>query len=166
MFQCRQSLTPILSFFKKTFCFIFLLFFLTSEKVFSGGEGTKSTSEIPLLSLSFESCDFEVEIAKTPETLGRGLMHRLHLESNRGMLFVYPQERLLTMWMKNTWISLDIIFLDSRKRIVCLYHRAVPFKTKLLSCPIPAQYVLEIPGGQAEKNSLNLGSQATFQEDF
>jgi uncharacterized protein len=69
---------------------------------------------------------FIVEIADTPEGQSYGLMYRTELEENRGMLFIFDQERQLSFWMKNTFIPLDIIFIDSDGTINTIHENTKP----------------------------------------
>jgi len=101
---------------------------------------------------------FRVEIADTPEKHALGLMQRRTIKSDYGMLFVFAEEELRSFWMKDTLITLDMIFLNSAGQVVAM-HESVPPCTAD-PCPsyeseIPARYVLEIAG--ARKLKLQLG---------
>jgi uncharacterized membrane protein (UPF0127 family) len=103
---------------------------------------------------------FQVEIADTPEMHARGLMYRRCIRDDYGMLFVFPGEDFRSFWMKNTLISLDIIFLNSGQQIVGMHLSVPPCKTD--PCPSytsssPARYVLELKGGLAKKLNLQIG---------
>jgi uncharacterized protein len=104
------------------------------------------------------------EIAATLDKRTTGLMFRNNLESDRGMLFVFPEMGYWTFWMKNTLIPLDIIWLDDFQRILHVESR-VPICTKIDdSCPRysarrESQYVLEIKAGMAEQLGLEPGQQ-------
>ncbi|MEM4152818.1 MAG: DUF192 domain-containing protein [Candidatus Pacearchaeota archaeon] len=111
-----------------------------------------------------DSC-FNVELATTPETRARGLMFRESLKDNEGMLFIFPEEKTHIFWMKNTFLSLDIIWIDSNGKVVFISPNAQPCKEE--PCPIiipesPAKYVLEIKAGRAEQIGLNLGDTVTI----
>jgi uncharacterized membrane protein (UPF0127 family) len=103
-----------------------------------------------------------VEIADTPEKRTRGLMYRRDLPSNAGMLFVFPRSEVLQFWMKNTPLSLDMIFFDRERRIVGIVERAQPFSTRAVGPDVPAQYVLEVHGGFAVQHGIAVGQSATF----
>ncbi|MCX8072476.1 MAG: DUF192 domain-containing protein [Candidatus Binatia bacterium] len=103
-----------------------------------------------------------VEIADTPAERARGLMYRRDLPANAGMLFVFPKAEVLQFWMKNTPLSLDMIFFDSERRIVGIVERAKPFSTRALGPDTPAQYVLEVHGGFAARHGITTGQQARF----
>ena len=110
-----------------------------------------------------ENCFF-VEIALTPEEKAKGLMFRSFLEENKGMLFVYDEEKIYNFWMKNTLIPLDIIWINSNKEIVHIEHKALPCNEECKSL-VPsknAQFVFEINGGMAEKLNINVGDEVEF----
>lgn len=101
-----------------------------------------------------------VEIANTLETLEDGLMYRESLDSNSGMLFVFPIEGIYSFWMKNTFIPLDIIWLDSLGKIVYIQKNATPCKTEICESYTTtdyALYVLEINSGKSDELDLNVG---------
>ena len=75
---------------------------------------------------------FVVEVAKTPEEQGRGLMYRREMAPNAGMLFVYPSGGRVTMWMKNTYIPLDMVFIGADGRITHIVERTVPLSNELI----------------------------------
>ena len=79
------------------------------------------------------------------------------------MLFVFPDERIRTFWMKNTTLSLDLIFISSHEKIVGIIHRATPFSTASLSVSRPSLFVLEIKGGLARRNRVEVGGRAHLE---
>jgi len=106
-----------------------------------------------------ENC-FNVEIASTSEELSKGLMFRENLEKNSGMLFVFPEENFHNFWMKNTLIPLDIIWINSNKKIIFIEHNVQPCLEEICetySSDEKALYVLEINGGMAEEIGLKIG---------
>lgn len=100
---------------------------------------------------------FDVEIADTPEKSKLGLMFRKQLDDDKGMLFLIPQKRTLYMWMKNTYISLDMLFFDSDGKIVKIISNTTPLSLKMLPSDIPVAGVLEINAGTAKKLNINIG---------
>lgn len=104
----------------------------------------------------------KVEIADTPAKRELGLQYRRELAEDRGMLFLFPSERELTFWMKNTPIPLDIIFIGQQRRIVGIVHQAVPFSTDSLSVSYPSRYVLEINGGLSRRHGIKAGDAVRF----
>lgn len=100
-----------------------------------------------------------VEVADTEEERAQGLMRRTSLEEDHGMLFLYPEERNVAFWMKNTKIPLDLIFIDSNFSIVDI-HTAQPCTSEACVPYSPekkAQHVLEVNAGFAERNALKTG---------
>jgi uncharacterized membrane protein (UPF0127 family) len=104
-----------------------------------------------------------IEVALTPEDQQRGLMGRPELAADAGMLFVFDAPRRLGFWMKDTLIPLDVVFIDSGKKIVDI-QTMPPCPAEVELCPNytakePALYALEINGGAAEKMGLKVGDQ-------
>ena len=99
----------------------------------------------------------EVEVARTAEERRVGLMHRTELAPDRGMLFDFGATRQVTMWMKNTLISLDMFFADEDGRIVTIAARTTPLSEKRIPSGEPVRYVLEMIGGSAERLGVAVG---------
>ena len=102
-----------------------------------------------------------LELAITPAERAKGLMHRKYLEENSGMLFVFEQEGKPEFWMNNTLIPLDIIFIDSNKKITDIMA-AEPCKKEPCKSYTPkaeAKYVLELNSGFAEKHNIQIGEE-------
>ncbi|MEI6805346.1 MAG: DUF192 domain-containing protein [Myxococcaceae bacterium] len=113
--------------------------------------------------ISFDKkASFQIEIVQKPAELEKGLMFRKSMPENAGMLFIFPSEKIQTFWMKNTLIPLDMVFMDSQKKIVGIVYNATPQTLDLRSVDKPSQYVLEINAGQALMNHLQIGSQANW----
>jgi uncharacterized membrane protein (UPF0127 family) len=98
-----------------------------------------------------------VEIVDTDASRAKGLMMRTFLPQGQGMLFVWPEEAPRTMWMKDTFIPLDIIFIDAQGKIVGIMTDAVPHDLSPLGTDRPARYVLEVPAGDAKRLGLAVG---------
>ena len=99
----------------------------------------------------------EVEIAAEDASRALGLMYRENLEPNRGMLFLFPEDGVYPFWMKNTIIFLDLIWLSAQGTIVHVESMVEPCTGD--PCPSyspggEARYVLELAGGEAERNGL------------
>ncbi|MBI4490598.1 MAG: DUF192 domain-containing protein [Deltaproteobacteria bacterium] len=104
-----------------------------------------------------------VEVADTPAKRELGLQYRRELDEDQGMLFLFPTERVQSFWMKNTPLSLDIIFIGSHRRIVGIIHQAIPFSTASLSVTTPSQFVLEIKGGLSRLRGIEVGDAVRFE---
>jgi len=100
---------------------------------------------------------FNVEIATTPEQMALGLMYRQSLAPNSGMLFVYPSERQVAFWMKNTFIPLDMLFIAADGRIRRIVERTVPLSTIPVSSVDSVRAVLEVNSGTAERLGIKPG---------
>lgn len=100
---------------------------------------------------------FAVEIARTDEERRTGLMHRRHLPEGRGMLFDFSPPQEISMWMKNTYISLDMIFIDADGRILRIAEDTEPESTRIISSRGPARAVLEVIAGTARKYGIAPG---------
>ncbi|MBT4710129.1 MAG: DUF192 domain-containing protein [Alphaproteobacteria bacterium] len=95
--------------------------------------------------------EFFIEIAITPAQRSQGLMYRTELAANAGMLFQYGEPQIITMWMANTLIPLDMIFIAANGRIVSIAERTVPESRATIASEAPAVAVLEVPGGTADR---------------
>ena len=107
-----------------------------------------------------------LDVAATPEELARGLMYRPFLPDDRGMLLLFPEERVPSIWMKNTLVRLDLVFLDSSGRVVEVIERVDPCAAD--PCPHyvprhPARTVLEIAAGVAGRHGLQPGDVIEFR---
>jgi hypothetical protein len=106
---------------------------------------------------------FLVEIADTAGKRQMGLQYRQNLADDRGMIFVFPAESLQSFWMKNTPISLDMIFINRDRKIVGIVEKTVPFSLDSRSVTAPSQYVLEINGGLARRYGIQTGDSVRFE---
>jgi len=100
---------------------------------------------------------FSVELALTPEQQALGLMYRSELPADAGMLFVHPEERPVHMWMKNTLIPLDMLFLAGDGTIVRIAEQTEPLSTRTISSGEPVKGVLELRGGTAHRLGIECG---------
>lgn len=109
---------------------------------------------------------FYIELAETPDEWKRGLMFREKLDENRGMLFIFDEEKERSFWMKNTLIPLDIIWINKNKEIIFISKNNQPCKTdkcQLIRSEKKVKYVLEVPAGIADKCGLTVGDKAVFK---
>lgn len=97
------------------------------------------------------------EVVATDASRQLGLMYRKSLGEHEGMLFVFPNEQPLSFWMRNTYVELDMIYMDKGFKVVSIIHRAVPLTETPRPSGKPAQYVLEVPGGSAKKWGIDAG---------
>jgi uncharacterized membrane protein (UPF0127 family) len=102
---------------------------------------------------------FSVEMAVTDEQRAKGLMYRRELADGRGMLFDFTPEQSISMWMKNTYISLDMIFIGADGRVTRVAENTEPESTRIISSGGPAKAVLEVIAGTARKYGIAQGDQ-------
>jgi len=102
---------------------------------------------------------FDVWVADTDPHREQGLMFVKTLAENSGMLFVYSQPRQISMWMKNTLIPLDMLFVDAHGRVDQIIANARPLSLDILSSKKPAQWVIELNGGAAAAHGITAGAQ-------
>ncbi len=121
------------------------------------GFATFERSELAIETAEGARHTFQVELATDFQQRAQGLMFRRALAPDAGMLFVYPRPRVISMWMKNTLIPLDMLFIAPDGRIVAVIERTVPFSLKSLSSGAPAIGVLEVNGGTAARLGLRPG---------
>ena len=103
-----------------------------------------------------------VELARTPEEQMRGLMFRRSLGPDAGMLFLFDRAEPRRFWMRNTYIPLDMIFLDAERVVVSIEENTVPLDETGRGPDQPAQFVVEVAGGYARSHGISVGSRAQF----
>ncbi|MDA0378227.1 MAG: DUF192 domain-containing protein [Bacteroidetes bacterium] len=95
-----------------------------------------------------------IELAESPEEQAQGLMYRRTLPDRGGMLFVDPVETMRSFWMKNTALSLDILFVDTDGHIVNIAKRTTPFSEEQIKSTGPARYVVEVRAGFTDRYGI------------
>jgi len=124
-----------------------------------------SMSATKFISVFIANKEFIVEIADTEKKKATGLMFRESIPAHFGMLFLYSNEDYRGMWMKNTLINLDLIFLNKNKEIVDIKHNVPPCKNdpcKTYISKSKAQYVLELKGNKSKELDLKEGDRVFF----
>lgn len=104
----------------------------------------------------------DIEIADNEAKTMQGLMYRKSMEDNRGMLFIFPKEEEHSFWMKNTLISLDIIFVNANKKIIKIHKSTTPLSTKSLPSGGPTIYVVEVNAGYTDKYGISEGDMINY----
>jgi len=104
----------------------------------------------------------DIEIADNEAERMRGLMDRQNLPDNAGMLFIFQNDEPRSFWMKNTFISLDIIYINSNKEIVSIQKYTQPKSTYSIPSEKPAMYVLEVNAGFTDKYGIKPGDKIGF----
>jgi uncharacterized protein len=105
---------------------------------------------------------FAIEVASTEQEKALGLMFRTELRDGEGMLFPYTAERGLQMWMHNTYIPLDMVFIRSDGTIARIEERAEPLSDRVISSGAAVLAVLEIPGGAAARLGIKSGDKVRY----
>lgn len=109
-----------------------------------------------------ELCRIKAELAVTNEEQSRGLMFRKDLGPDSGMLFVNSGDEMRSFWMKNTYIPLDMIFINSRNEVRHIHYGAKPLDETAIHSQYPVQYVLEVNAGKAKKCNIRQGTQMSI----
>lgn len=105
---------------------------------------------------------FTVELATTPAQMEQGLMFRQSLAPDAGMLFDFVTPSRAMMWMKNTLIPLDMLFVDGQGRIVNIHERAVPGSLDTIAAAAPVRAVIELNGGTAARLGIRPRDRVIF----
>lgn len=135
----------------KIFPFIFLCFFMIQCQT------EKATVKIRINKKSYQ-----FELASTPEQRRKGLMHRTELASDHGMLFVFPKERILNFWMKDTLLPLQIAYIDKDLTIFEI-RRLRPLDTNTVQSSKPAKFALEVNEGFFLRNNIKTGDKIKIE---
>jgi uncharacterized protein len=104
----------------------------------------------------------DIEIADNDAKRAQGLMWRRSMSENTGMLFIFEDEKPLNFWMKNTVISLDIIYVNESMDIITIYDNTVPLSEMLIPSEKPAKYVVEVNAGFCYRHKVQSGDKIKF----
>lgn len=107
----------------------------------------------------------DIEVADNTQLRARGLMYRKSIPNNAGMLFTFDFEDYQGFWMKNTYIALDILFVNSNKEIVTLHANTIPMSKNNYESTEPAMYVVEVNAGYCMENNIKVGDLISFKID-
>lgn len=137
------------------------LFAVAAMLAFSGVADVSHAAEFQPLEIVTKAGvrTFTVEVAKTEKERETGLMYRKEMADDRGMLFDFSPEQPVSMWMKNTILSLDMIFIGANGRITRIAENTEPQSLKIISSGGPAKGVLEVVAGTARKYGIAPGDQ-------
>ena len=139
---------------------VFLLFISAgciSQTQFKSGSLTINTK--------FDNLSYRVEVADTRRLKGIGLMYRSSLPAGQGMLLLNEKPQRLNVWMKNTFIPLDIIYIDTDGHIVKIVENAQPESTAVMPSEGKVKAVLELNAGQVRQREISIGDRVTYQVD-
>lgn len=116
-----------------------------------------SAAHASCVSIDLNHDAIKAEVADTPVLRSQGLMHRRQLASRAGMWFVMDKNSTSAFWMRNTYIPLDIVFIDRMYRVVHVHPHARPHDETPIGSPTPYDYVLEVPAGTAKRFGICVG---------
>jgi hypothetical protein len=109
-----------------------------------------------------ETHHFDIWVAETPKQQQQGLMFVRDLPAARGMLFVAKEPRVFDMWMRNTYIPLDMVFIGADGRISTIAENTTPHSRAIVSSKVPVGAILELKGGEAARRALHAGDKVTW----
>lgn len=109
---------------------------------------------------------FDIELAETFQQKQKGLMHRTHLNDMSAMLFLHESPRIISMWMKNTLIPLDMLFINEEGTVLKIHHNAEPHSETPISSEFEAVAVLEVNGGLTRKLNITIGDKVSYADTF
>ena len=107
---------------------------------------------------------FHLAVAETDEQKEKGLSFRTYVPKDSGMIFTSERPKIWHMWMKDTQVSLDMLFFDENGKIVKVAERAAPFSLKVISSDVPVKGVLEINGGLSSYLGIKPGDKITVTD--
>jgi uncharacterized protein len=134
---------------------------LSRELVRKSPQPQASLEKVEILS-GATAHTFQAEVMKTMEERGKGLMFRQFMPQDRGMLFDFMRDEPVTMWMRNTYIPLDMLFIKADGTILRIHERAQPLDETTISSGGDVRFVLEINGGLAAKLGIKAGDKVRY----
>ena len=115
-------------------------------------------------SLNNSKTKIDIQIANSDFDRELGLMFRKQMEENRGMLFIFPEEARQSFWMRNTLISLDMIFVNALNKVVTIHRNTQTLSDQSYPSTAPAKYVIEVNAGYCTKHKINEGDKINYTE--
>jgi hypothetical protein len=104
----------------------------------------------------------DIEIANSDFDRQLGLMFRRHMDNNNGMLFIFPSEEMQAFWMRNTFIPLDMLFVNAAKKIVTIHRNTQTLSDQSYPSATPSMYVIEVNAGYCSTHNINDGDRINF----
>lgn len=123
----------------------------------------RKEGELEFITSSGTNPKIDIEIADSPDQRMLGLMYRKKMDTDKGMLFIFPQAEEQSFWMKNTFISLDIIYVDSQLQIISIVENAEPMNETSIGSMGPALYVVEVVGGYCKQHGVSPGDHIRYK---
>lgn len=125
------------------------------------GIGAQAQAIFERSKLSIETAqgshEFDIELALAPDQQSQGLMFRRELAADAGMLFFHQRERVASMWMRNTFVPLDMLFATADGKIVHIVERTVPQSLTTITAGKPVRAVLEVNAGTVRRLAIKSG---------
>lgn len=125
---------------------------------FVNSEQPATTGQLAIVGADGQRHEYIVELAATPVQQETGLMFRDHMAADHGMLFIYPRVAPVAMWMRNTRIPLDMLFIDEAGVVVTVHEGARPYDETPIPSSQPVKAVLELNGGQVAQKGIQVGN--------
>lgn len=129
----------------------------TIEQDITQAQPELTKQALTIITKNGQKHEFSVEIAKTPKEQEIGEMFRTNIPDNGGMLFIWPAPQASAMWMKNTIVPLDMVFIDANHRIQAIAENTVPYSLAPISSHGPVIATLELKAGITEKLGIVVG---------
>lgn len=117
---------------------------------------------VTVISANGQRREFVVEVADTEERRQRGLMFRETVPADGGMIFIYDPPQVAAMWMKNTLIPLDMVFVDTEGEIVHVASHTTPHSLEPISAGVPVSAVIELNGGSCDRLGIRVGDRVHY----
>ena len=125
----------------------------------------KKNGELTFVDTSGSLVKIDIQIARTEFDRELGLMFRKSMKENQGMLFIFPDTGVRSFWMRNTIITLDMIFVDSAKTILNIAKNTTPYSDASYTSSGPARYVVEVIGGFTDRHKVTAGYKISWTEN-
>ena len=120
-------------------------------------------AELSIETTSGEVFEFKIELAESGAQKARGLMFRREMAADAGMLFLHRRDKVLTMWMANTFLPLDMLFIAANGRIVTIEENTIPQSREIISSREKVRAVLELNAGTARDLSIVVGDRVIYE---
>jgi uncharacterized membrane protein (UPF0127 family) len=135
---------------------------IASGAAFSQGAAPEPLSAFPQSMLAVKTSNgkvvnFKIWSADTRQREEQGMMFVREMDIHTGMLFMFPENKRVSMWMKNTYVSLDLLFIDAKGKIDYIAASATPKSETIIGPPTPEYAVLELKGGACEQFGIKVG---------
>ncbi|AUX76212.1 MULTISPECIES: DUF192 domain-containing protein [Sinorhizobium] len=137
------------------------LFLLSLFVASHAADLTFEKDRIRLLTTGGRAHDLTVELAIDPEQREQGLMHRRQLAPDHGMLFDFGETRRVMMWMRNTYLPLDMLFIGADGTVATIHENAVPLSEAIIDSQEPVAFVLELNAGTVKRLGIRPGDRIT-----